>query len=54
MIDGNDKENLTQICTVAAAGAKLPMGMSANGETGACERRFGDIGEHCSDHSKIG
>jgi hypothetical protein len=54
IIDGNDKENFTTICTVTADGTKLPMTLIAKGKTDACEAGFGDIGEHNSDHSESG
>jgi hypothetical protein len=38
MIDGNDRENFTKICTVAAVGAKLSMGTFAKGRAGGHAR----------------
>lgn len=52
---GNDKDNITALCSVTAAGTKLPMMLIAAGKTTAVElTQLGDIYPHWKSHSESG
>lgn len=54
-IDGNDKDNLTVLCAITAAGTKLPMMIIAAGKTARVEEsQLGDIFPHWPTHSESG
>ena len=54
-IDGNDKDNLTALCSITASGAKLPMMIITSGKTNRVEEsQLGDIYPHWASHSESG
>lgn len=55
-IDGNEKQGLTVLASITAAGTKLPLLLLAKGKTERCERTQipEDIGEHYRFHSPSG
>lgn len=54
-ISGSDKDNITALCAITAAGTKLPMMLIAAGKTDYVESsQLGDIGHHWSCHSESG
>ena len=54
-ISGSEKENVTALCSITAAGTKLPMMLIAAGKTAAVEQsQLGDIYPHWKTHSESG
>ena len=54
-INGSDKDNITALCAITAAGTKLPMMLIAAGKTEAVEQsQLGDIYPHWKAHSESG
>ena len=54
-IGGSDKENITALCAITAAGTKLPMMLIASGKTKHVEEsQLGDVGPHWTSHSASG
>ena len=54
-IGGSDKENITALCAITAAGTKLPMMLIAAGRTDYVESsQLGDVHPHWTSHSESG
>ena len=54
-INGNDKDNITALCSITAAGTKLPMMLIASGKTERVEdSQLGDVYPHWRCHSETG
>ena len=54
-IGGSDKENITALCSITAAGTKLPMMLIAAGKTTLVEAsQLGDVYPHWKTHSESG
>ena len=54
-VNGNPKESITALATIAADGTKRPLFLIAKGETEKCEHnQLGDTSYHFTDHSSNG
>ena len=52
--NGDEKDGITVMAAITAAGTKLPLQIIAPGKTGLVERRLGDVGYHMVTHSPKG
>lgn len=52
--NGDEKDGVTVVAAVTAAGTKLPLQIIATGETALCEKQLGDVAHHVTAQSRKG